>query len=120
MTNPSSAAPSAPVVPEDLLVLAGAGALPRLVIEGARAVGTVLGKFVARVAAIGLCADAEGALAVVLRQRVQHLLDLPDHDVPVHQVDGGDQAGRYGEQSGQHQRDHAPLEPPDHAFSSSV
>ena len=48
MPNTSSAAPAAPSVPEDLLVLAGAGALPRLVMEGARAVG------VKRLGALGI------------------------------------------------------------------
>ena len=48
MPNTSSAAPAAPAVPEDLLVLAGAGALPRLVMEGARAVG------VKRLGALGI------------------------------------------------------------------
>ena len=40
LTAHTTSLPS-PSVPEDLLVLAGAGALPRLVMEGARAVGPV-------------------------------------------------------------------------------
>ena len=49
MSDPATApGPAAPAVPEDLLVLAGAGALPRLVMEGARAVG------VKRLGALGI------------------------------------------------------------------
>ena len=48
MPTPPSAPSAAHAVPEDLLVLAGAGALPRLVLQGARAVG------VKRLGALGI------------------------------------------------------------------